>query len=116
MATGKTARTWGRTLEDMIDRKRNPRTLVVELNGHLKRSLSWIDAVWKVRTTTYDVVNGNAKWRARRPDEYPEADSERWDRLAETAGAIAVSAQELRAFALIQSRKARERRASKDVA
>ena len=99
MASTRTAQEWGKTLADMETAKRNPRALVVELNAHMKRSLAWLGRRWGVSMITYDMVDGNAKWRTRRPDERPENDPQEWIKLAEQARSLAYSAQCLAEFA-----------------
>lgn len=106
----RTAEAWGKTLEDLDAGTRNPRALVVELNGHMKRTLAWLGRRWGVSMITYDVIDGNAKWRPRRPDEMPENDPQEWIRTAEYARAVALSAGLLAEFADRQAAAAVARR------
>jgi len=99
MATARKAKLWGDTLAAMEEGKRNPRALVVELNTHMKRSLAWLGSRWAISMNTYDVIDGNAKWRTRVPAELPENDPQAWLSVYETARAIAYSAQRLAEFA-----------------
>lgn len=113
MASKRTAKQWGQSLEDLAAGKRNPRVLVVEINEHMKRTLAWLGRRWSTSMITYDVVDGNPKWRTKRPDEMPENDPAEWTKLAEYARAVALTAERLADFADLQRVNAEIRNAGK---
>jgi hypothetical protein len=120
MASTRTAKKWGDTLEALVAERRNPRALVVETLGHMKRSVGWLSSHWAISQTTADVITDetgrrNHVWRKMRADELPENDPQEWDRLIEQAQALRLTAEELENYAHRQKAAALERRSGMHV-
>lgn len=116
MASKRTAKKWGDTLEALVAERRNPRALVVETLGHMKRSMSWLSAHWAISQTTADVITDEAGrrnhvWRKMRADELPENDPQEWENLIEQAQALRLTAETLEDFAHRQKAAAEKRQA-----
>jgi len=100
---------WGKTLAALrAPGKRNPRVLVRDVTRVLKDALGNLSHTWSVGLQTYDPITEDGRvvtvrWRQKRPDELPENQPERWERLEEYARAIRFTCEELERFARLQA-------------
>lgn len=115
MASARTVNQWQKTLEDLVEGKRNPRALAVETLKRMKTSVGWLSRRWAISMSTTDVIvddetgRRNHTWRKRRPDELPENDPAEWDRLIEQARSLELTARELANFGYRQKAAAEQR-------
>lgn len=101
-----------------MTRKRNPRRVLIEMLKTPRQRLTWIYDTFtspgNVSREIYDWTErderGAALFRLRRPDEYPENDSDAWANVYAQASNAAMELLDIRDFALQQQRASAIRR------